>query len=96
VADERKLCDPIWHRDPGALGLAEKANDDADLSGTLDHDIDKRNRENEPDQQRDEERGENAFLAPGKRSSDKPVQRPEGDRQYAGPGESREKAVQDP
>src|ERR1700730_16275059 len=49
-----------------------------------------------PTQQGEEERGENAFLAPRKRSSDIPVKRREGDRQYAGPGERWEKAVQDP
>ena len=78
------------------LGLAEKLDDDANLARAFDRDIDERDGENEPDRESNQQRREDAGLAPGKGESDPAIERPEGDRQNAGPGERGEKAVEDP
>ncbi len=95
-ADNRQLRHPFRDRNTVVLGLAEKLDDGTNLARALDRDIDERDRENEPDRESDEQRRQDAGLAPWKGESDTEIERPEGDSQNAGPGERGEETVQDP
>src|SRR5271167_4198293 len=96
ITDAGKLRHPLRHRNPGVSRVDEILNKDVRLARHLHRCVDERHDEDEPDRQREGEWCEDPLSVSCERANQAPIEWPEGDRQYRGPGERGEISMQDP